>query len=82
MEKNLGQKIAIVFAALCYLAAAGCAVAAYLQPGTGYEPIRAAFMASVVFFVGSGIVLHVIGTARLKGILSSAPSVDKSDSTG
>lgn len=82
MEKNLGQKIAIVFAALSYLSAVGCAVGAYMQPGTGYEPIRAALMASVVFFVGSGIVLHVIGTARLKGILSSAPTGDKPDSTG
>ena len=77
MKRHLGQKIAFAFAILCYLAAIGCAVTAFLLPGDGDVPIRGAFMASVVFFVGCGIVLHVIGTARLKGLLS-----DKPDSAG
>lgn len=76
MEKHLGQKIAFVFAVLSYLAAAGCVIAAIMLPGASNDPIRAAFMASVVFFAGCGIVLHVIGTARLKGILSSPATSD------
>lgn len=70
MEKHLGQKISFALAILCYLAAAACTAAAILYPGDANDPIRAAFMASVVFFVGCGIVLHVIGTARLKGLIS------------
>ncbi len=76
MEKNLGQKISLVIAVLCYIAAVACAVTAIMLPGDSDDPIRAAFMASVVFFVGCGIVLHVIGTARLKGILSSPATSD------
>ncbi|WP_127478169.1 hypothetical protein [Sulfurivermis fontis] len=70
MKRHLGQKIAFAFAILCYIAAVGCAVTAFMLPGDINDPIRGAFMASVVFFVGCGIVLHVIGTARLKGIIS------------
>jgi len=77
MERHLGQKIAFAFAILCYLAAIGCAITAFMLPGDINDPIRGAFMASVVFFAGCGIVLHVIGTARLKGLLSGKP-----DSTG
>lgn len=73
MQKNLGQKIAFFFAILSYLAAAGCALGAMLYTSENpYDPIRASLMASVVFFAGCGIVLHVIGTARLKGILAGA----------
>lgn len=77
MKKHLGQKISLVFAVLSYLAAVGCAITAVMLPGESNDPIRAAFMASVVFFAGCGVVLHVIGTARLHGILSSSP--DSSD---
>jgi hypothetical protein len=76
MEKHLGQKIAFTVAILSYLAAAGCAVTAVMLPGDVDDPVRGAFISSVVFFIGCGVVLHVIGTARLKGILSSPPSAD------
>lgn len=78
MEKHLGQKIAFLFAVLCYIAAVGCAATAVLLPGDVDDPVRGAFMSSVVFFIGCGVVLHVIGTARLKGIISGG---DKPDST-
>lgn len=71
MSRPIGQTISLVFAALFYLGAATCAVIAFFytsdDPG---DPVHASLMASVVFFVGGGIVLHVIGTARLKGLLS------------
>jgi energy-converting hydrogenase Eha subunit H len=71
MSRPLGQKISLAFAVLCYVAAAGCAVGAALyDSGRANDPIQASLMASVIFFVGAGIVLHVIGTARLKGIVT------------
>ncbi|RLJ62770.1 hypothetical protein [Sulfurisoma sediminicola] len=76
MEKTFGQKIAMAIAVLCYIAGVGCAVGAALYPVRGaYDAIQASLMASVVFFVGCGIVLHVIATTRLKGIVT----LDKSD---
>jgi len=71
MEKTLGQKIAMAIAVLCYIAGIGCAVGAALYPVRGaYDAIQASLMASIVFFVGCGIVLHVIATTRLKGIVT------------
>jgi hypothetical protein len=76
MEKTFGQKIAMAIAVLCYIAGVGCAIGAVLYPVRGaYDAIQASLMASVVFFVGCGIVLHVIATTRLKGIVT----LDKSD---
>ena len=70
-NRHPGQKIAFALAVLCYLAAVGCAVgAAVYDSGRPSDPIQASLMASVVFFIGCGVVLHVIGTARLKGLLS------------
>jgi hypothetical protein len=34
-------------------------------------------MASAVFFVGCGVVLHVIGTARLAGVLSGSGDLER-----
>jgi len=71
MEKTFGQKIARAIAVLCYIAGVACAVGAALYPVRGdYDAIQASLMASVVFFVGCGIVLHVIATTRLKGIVT------------
>ena len=75
MEKTFGQKIAMAIAVLCYIAGVGCAVSAALYPVRGaYDAIQASLMASVVFFVGCGIVLHVIATTRLKGIVTLGKS--------
>jgi len=59
------QRVLLVIAVVSYLAAVACAVAA-LYLGAGYgDPIAAALMASVVFFVGAGVVLHVIAKTNL-----------------
>jgi hypothetical protein len=34
------------------------------------DPVHASLMASSVFFAGVGVVLYVMGTARLQGLLS------------
>ena len=70
--RHKAQTVALFFAVLSYLAAVGAALAAFMHDGElPADPIRASLMASVVFFVGCGVVLHVIGTARLSGILSA-----------
>ena len=77
MKKPVGQRVAFAVALLCYAVAAGCALAAFVYESTGpNDPVRAALMATVVFFVGCGVVLHVIGTARLKGVLSGSGHID------
>jgi len=79
MKKPLAQRIAFVTAVLCYAAGIGCALGAFFyQSAMDSDPIRASLMAAVVFFVGCGVVLQVIGTARLSGVLSgSGPISDK-----
>jgi uncharacterized membrane protein len=78
MKKPIGQRIAFVVAILCYVAAAACVVGVFLYQTTETnDPIRSSLMASVVFFVGCGVVLHVIATTRLKGILSGSGDFDR-----
>lgn len=70
-QKTIAQRIAYAFALLSFLAAAACVIGIFLYETTvQLDPIRASLIASTVFFVGVGIVLYVIGTARLKGLLS------------
>jgi hypothetical protein len=70
MQKTLAQHVAFFFAVLSLLAAAGCVVGAVIyQPTESQDPIVASLMASTVFFIGVGVVLYVIATARLKGLL-------------
>ena len=77
MKKPLGPRIAFAAAVLCYVAAVVTAFAAFLHENASPEdPVRAALMATVVFFVGCGVVLHVIGRAHLKGILSGSGEID------
>ena len=66
-NQRKSQKIAFAVALLCYAASLACigAVAYYgIQQGSD-SPVVAAFSASIVFFLGCGIVLHVIGKADL-----------------
>lgn len=71
MQSNLAQKISLVIAVLCYLAAAAFTIAALVyEPKQSGDPVHASFMASVIFFIGCGIVLHVIARTRLKGLVS------------
>lgn len=77
MKRPIGQRIAFAAAIFCYAAAFACACAAFVYQSTvANDPIRASLMAAVVFFVGCGVVLHTIGTARLKGLLSGSDHVD------
>jgi len=71
MKPNLVQKIVLLLAWLCYAAAAGFVIATFVyQPERSGDPIHASFMASVIFFAGCGIVLHVIARSRLRGLVS------------
>jgi len=63
-RKNV-QKVLMGIAVISYIAAIACAmVAAYLSDGTA-NPEVASYMASVVFFAGTGIVLHIISSTNL-----------------
>lgn len=71
MHRPIGQKIANVIAILCYtLGAASALGAMFYRAEVPQDPVHASLMASVVFFIGCGVVLHVIGMARLAGVLS------------
>lgn len=61
------QKISFALAVLSYLMSVSCAVATVYWHGLAgsNSPVVASFGASVVFFLGVGIVLHVIGRANL-----------------
>ncbi len=59
------QKVLMGIAVVSYVASIGCAMlAAYLSDGTA-STLVASMMASVVFFAGTGIVLHVISSTNL-----------------
>lgn len=69
--RPLGQTIALAFAVLAYAAAGSCAIAVMLYRGTAdADPVQASFIAAAIFFIGCGVVLQVIGNARLQGLLS------------
>ena len=68
-RRNLGQKISFVIAILSYITGVGCALYAIIQGEEALgKSVYASFLASVVFFGGVGIVLHVIGTADLPSL--------------
>lgn len=75
LPAGLGQRIAFGFALLFYLGAILCAVALalWLEPLGGEHPVIASLAASIVFFVGGGIVLHVIGRASLPDLRPGLP---------
>ncbi|SCZ62737.1 hypothetical protein [Thiohalomonas denitrificans] len=69
--RTTGQQIAFGFALLFYLLAAGCLVSLFIYtPKSPIDPIHASLLACVIFCASSGFVLHIIGSAKLKGILS------------
>ena len=63
----MAQKISFAIAILCYVASVVCIVATIYYHGQlgGQSPVVASLAASVVFFLGVGIVLHVIGRADI-----------------
>jgi hypothetical protein len=67
-QRSMIQKILMVIAITSYIVAIGCGIAAgYLSDGSA-NPVVASMMASVVFFAGVGIVLHVIGSTNLPSL--------------
>lgn len=62
------QKILMVIAFISYFSAIFCGGAAFYFGEGSQDPIAASLMASVVFFVGVGIVLQVIGSSNLPNL--------------
>ncbi len=63
----MAQKISFVLAILCYIASTTSVAATFYYYGQlgGKSPIVASMGATAVFFLGAGIVLHVIGRSNL-----------------
>lgn len=59
------QKALLAVAILSYLAAVACGLSLIFPLVSMSDPIAASLMASIVFFVGVGVVLQVIGTVNL-----------------
>ena len=67
-KRSMIQKIIMGIAAVSYITAIACGIAAgYFSDGTA-NPAVASMMASVVFFAGTGIVLHVISSTNLPSL--------------
>ncbi len=69
-NRKIGQKISWAFALFCYLfSAVTAAYAVYwdMEYGTQH-PIFASLIASVIFLIGCGVVLHVIANANLPNL--------------
>ena len=66
-KQNTVQKISVLFAYLFYVCAVASigAVAYFYQQHGGNHPAVAAWSAAIVFFVGGGVVLHVMGRADI-----------------
>lgn len=82
-QTRISQKISFFVAIISYIAAIGCLLASlYYFAELGRDhPFVASFAAAVVFFVGVGIVLHVIGRVDIPDlrIKTSPVNADKSD---
>ncbi|MEW8525929.1 MAG: hemerythrin family protein [Candidatus Thiodiazotropha endolucinida] len=59
------QKILMAIAFISYFTGIFCGAAAVYVGEGGQDPVTASLMASIVFFVGVGIVLQVIGSSNL-----------------
>jgi hypothetical protein len=67
-ERRKFQKVLMGVAVISYISSIVCAMAAaYFSDGT-QNPVVASMMASVVFFAGVGIVLHVISSTNLPSL--------------
>lgn len=82
-QTRRAQKVSFYVAIISYVAAIGSVFASVYYSGElgGDHPVVASFGAAVVFFVGVGIVLHVIGRADIPDLkIRSAPGdADKTD---
>ncbi len=81
-QTSKAQKVSFFVAIVSYIAAFSCILGTiyyYTEIG-GENPIVASFAAAVVFFVGAGIVLHVIGRVDLPD-LKIRPASSQTDKT-
>ncbi|GEM_PF-141235 len=69
-QTSTAQKVSFIIAIISYLAAIGCVVGVFYYESElgGDHPVVASFGAAVVFFIGVGIVLHVIGRVNLPNL--------------
>jgi uncharacterized membrane protein YbhN (UPF0104 family) len=69
-RRGLGQRVSLAAAWVSYGAALIClgCLAWWLGPLGGDHPAIASLAAAVVFFVGAGVVLHVIGRTDLPNL--------------
>ena len=73
-KPNLGQRISFGVAIVSYITGAGCGLYALIQGQEALgKSVYASFLASVVFFVGVGVVLHVIGKTDLPSLKDETP---------
>ncbi|MCW8944717.1 MAG: hemerythrin family protein [Sedimenticola sp.] len=81
-QTSTAQKISFIIAIFSYLAAIGCVVGVYYYESKlgGDHPVVASFGSAIVFFIGVGIVLHVIGRVNLPD-LSMKFSKEQQDKT-
>ncbi|TVO75309.1 hemerythrin family protein [Sedimenticola selenatireducens] len=79
-QTSTAQKVSFIIAIISYIAAISCIGATVYYSGElgSDHPVVASFGASVVFFVGVGVVLHVIGKVSLPN-LSMKFSADEQD---
>lgn len=72
-ERRRFQRYLLVVAIVSYVAAAACAVAAGLMRQDYEDPVFASLLASVIFFAGVGVVLHVIASTNLPDLRQRDP---------
>lgn len=78
-QTSKAQKVSFFIAIISYIAAVGCFFASFYYSGElgGDHPVVASYGAAVVFFVGVGIVLHVIGRVDLPDLKINSNSGDR-----
>lgn len=82
-RRKIGQKISFAVGMISYLAAlVSVAATVYYDRVLGSEhPVVASLVASVVFFIGAGIVLHVMGSVSLPSLKPVKPKHRDGDIT-
>jgi len=80
-QTRRAQKVSFYIAVMSYITAIGCIFASVYYSGElgSDHPVVASFGAAVVFFLGVGIVLHVIGRVDIPDlkIKSGSDNADK-----
>lgn len=72
-ERRRFQRYLLVVAIICYAAAAACGVAAGMMRQDYQDPVFASLLASIIFFAGVGVVLHVIANTNLPDLRQRDP---------